>query len=169
MENDMAYTLEQIRELTVNDVMKTGVLAADADWSLDRLAEFLVDNNISGAPVTNREDKLIGVVSLTDIVRQNNQTQDNMVTDQAHDVYRYELERVMGHEELGGFHAQPESTVSVRDIMTPMVFSVAEHTPLQEVAEMMLKGGIHRVFVTHDSRLVGIVTTLDMLQVIRDI
>ena len=165
----MAYTLEQIRALTIEDIMKTELLAAEADWSLERLASFLVDNNISGAPVTNRDDELIGVVSLTDIVRQNNQTEGNTVTDQAHDVYRYELERVVGHDELGGFHAQPESTVSVQDIMTPMVFSVSEHTPLQEVAEMMLKGGIHRVFVTRDDRLVGIVTSLDMLQVIRDI
>ena len=165
----MAYTLEQIRALTINDVMKTEVLAAEADWSLDRLASFLVDNNISGAPVTDHQDKLIGVVSLTDIVRQNNQTEDNTITEQPHDVYRYELERVVGYEELGGFHTRPESTVSVRDIMTPMVFSVGEYTPLQEVAEMMLRGGIHRVFVTRDARLAGIVTSLDMLQVIRDI
>jgi len=33
----------------------------------------------------------------------------------------------------------------------------------------MLKGNIHRVFVTRDSKLIGVVTTLDMLKVIRDI
>jgi CBS domain-containing protein len=32
----------------------------------------------------------------------------------------------------------------------------------------MLKGGIHRVFVTRGNKLVGIVTTLDMLKIIRD-
>ena len=37
------------------------------------------------------------------------------------------------------------------------------------VADTMLKGRIHRVFVTRDRKLVGIVTALDMLQVIRDI
>jgi CBS domain-containing protein len=49
-----------------------------------------------------------------------------------------------------------------------MIFSVNEDTSVQEAADTMLKGGIHRVFVTRDSKLIGIVTALDMLQVIRD-
>jgi CBS domain-containing protein len=52
--------------------------------------------------------------------------------------------------------------------MTPMIFSVREDTSVQEVADTMLKGRIHRVFVTRDGKLTGIVTALDMLQVIRD-
>jgi CBS domain-containing protein len=46
---------------------------------------------------------------------------------------------------------------------------VDRDTSLQEIAETMLKGRIHRVFVTEDDKLTGIVTALDMLQVIRDI
>ena len=57
----------------------------------------------------------------------------------------------------------------VRDIMTPMIFSVTEDTRLQEVADTMLKGGIHRVFITDGTRLTGIATTLDLMQVLRDI
>ena len=48
----MNATQEKARNLTVSDVMNSEVLAAEADWPLDKLAEFLVDNNISGAPVT---------------------------------------------------------------------------------------------------------------------
>jgi CBS domain-containing protein len=50
-----------------------------------------------------------------------------------------------------------------------MIFSVSEDTSVQEVAETMLKGRIHRVFVTRENKLTGIVTALDMLKVIRDI
>jgi CBS domain-containing protein len=53
--------------------------------------------------------------------------------------------------------------------MTPMIFKVEEHTSVQEVAETMLRGRIHRVFVTRDNALTGIVTTLDMMQVIRNL
>jgi len=52
--------------------------------------------------------------------------------------------------------------------MTPMIFEVTEDARVQDVAETMLKGNIHRVFVTRDKKLTGIVTTLDMMQVIRD-
>lgn len=165
----MAYTLDQIRGMTVGDVMQREVLAAEADWSLETLADFLVDNNISGAPVTAKEDELIGVVSLTDIVRQKNVRDSSAEAGGAHDVYLYELERHIGQEELRVFHSQYDSPVLVRDIMTPMIFSVTEDTGLQEAADIMLKGGIHRVFITRGTRLIGIATTLDLLQVLRDI
>ncbi|MDH3899760.1 MAG: CBS domain-containing protein [Gammaproteobacteria bacterium] len=165
----MGYTLDQVRELTVSDVMQREILAADADWSLDMLTDFLVDNSISGAPVTENGDELVGVVSLTDIVRQNQLQDSNLDAGTSHDVYRYELERHIGHEELKIFHTQFESQVRVRDIMTPMIFSVSADTSLQEVAETMLRGRIHRVFVTSETKLTGIATTLDVLSVIRDI
>ena len=165
----MSDTRESVRGMTVNKVMRDEVLAVEAGWSLDQLADFLVDKSISGAPVTAADGQLIGVVSLTDIVRQSRlQDHDTGVND-THDVYLYELERRMSRDELRELHVQYETPALVRDIMTPMIFSVSENTSVQEVADTMLKGGIHRVFVTRDSKLIGIVTALDMLQVIRDI
>jgi len=166
-EKKMGYTLEQVRGMTVGDIMRSEVLAAEMDWSLETLADFLVDNSISGAPVTNEDGELVGVVSLTDIVRQSSMS--NSHTSSTHDVYLYELESRMSRDEIRVFHAQEDSTVRVSDIMTPMIFRVDRDTSLQEIAETMLKGRIHRVFVTEDDRLTGIVTALDMLQVIRDI
>jgi CBS domain-containing protein len=66
------------------------------------------------------------------------------------------------------FHTQYESPVQVREIMTPMIFNVSEDDSVQAVADTMLKGRIHRVFVTRGNLLTGIVTSLDMLQVIRN-
>lgn len=165
----MIDTLESVRETAVGKVMQHEVLAAAADWSLEQLADFLVDNGISGAPVIGADEQLIGVVSLTDIVRQSRLQDHAASRDDTHDVYLYELERRMGREELRELHIQYETPVQVRDIMTPMIFSVSENTSVQEVADVMLKGRIHRVFVTRDGRLAGIVTALDMLKVIRDL
>jgi CBS domain-containing protein len=165
----MNDTQTETRETTVSEVMRSEVLAVGADWPLDKLADFLIDNSISGAPVTDSEGELVGVVSLTDIVRQNRTTGATSGPDSTHDVYLYELERHMSEEEIRVFHTQYESPVQVVDIMTPMIFTVDEKTRVQEVAATMLKGNIHRVFVTRDNKLTGIVTTLDMLQVIRDL
>jgi len=165
----MAYTLEQVRGMTVGDIMRSEVLAAGADWSLESLGDFLIDNCISGAPVTTPDGELVGVVSMTDIVRQSSMSNSHHDGGITHDVYLYELESRMSREELRVFHEREDSTVRVSDIMTPMIFRVDSDTSLQEVAETMLKGRIHRVFVTEDGRLTGIVTALDMLRVIRDI
>ena len=165
----MANTQENTARMTVSDVMQREVLSVDADWPLDKLALFLTDNSISGAPVTGENGELIGVVSLTDLVRHNSMTDKDTDTNNTHDVYLYELERHVSNEELKLFHTQYESPVQVREIMTPMIFKVSEEDGVQEVADTMLKGRIHRVFVTNGTKLTGIVTALDMLQVIRNI
>jgi len=164
----MGSAKKKISKLTVKDVMQSEVMTVDADWPLDKLAGFLVDNSISGAPVTDEKGELVGVVSLTDLVRHNSMTEKDTETASTHDVYLYELERHMSHEELRVFHTQYESPIQVREIMTPMIFKVSEEDSLQDVAATMLKGRIHRVFVTRGSTLTGIVTALDMLQVIRN-
>jgi len=164
----MGKAKKKISKLTVKDVMQSEVLAVDADWPLDKLAGFLVDNSISGAPVTDEKGELVGVVSLTDLVRHSSMTEKDTEIASTHDVYLYELERHMSHEELRVFHTQYESPIQVREIMTPMIFKVSEEDSLQDVAATMLKGRIHRVFVTRGSTLTGIVTALDMLQVIRN-
>ncbi len=168
-EKMMSATQEIVREITVSDVMQREVLAAKADWSLEQLADFLVDNGISGAPVTAADDRLVGVVSLTDIVRQNRLQDQSTGREDTHDVYLFELDRRMSRDELREMHILFESSVQVRDIMTPAIISASEDTSVQDVADTMLRGRIHRVFVTRDGRLTGIVTALDMLKVIRDL
>ena len=164
----MSNPQNDARSMTVSDVMHREVLAVDADWSLEELAGFLVDNSISGAPVTENGE-LVGVVSMTDILRHGSLPGSAADKEDTHDIYLYDMERQLGHEDLRMFHTRTESSVQVRDIMTPMIFKVEEHTSVKEVAETMLRGRIHRVFVTRDNTLTGIVTTLDMMQVIRNL
>jgi len=164
----MNHAQQQAGVETISRVMQREVLAVEADWSLEKLAGFLVDNSISGAPVTDQDGELIGVVSLTDIVRQNSLPDSGVESGTAHDVYLYDLQRHLSQDELRVFHSSYESPVLVRDIMTPMIFKVNEEASVQEVADTMLRGRIHRVFVTRGNKLTGIVTALDMLQVIRD-
>lgn len=161
----MSEVSNNARNWTAAEVMQRDVLSAEADWSIEALANFLTDNHISGAPVTGTGGELIGVVSLTDVVRHGSMP-ENGATGETHDVYLYALERHMGQEEMRLFHTGAESPAKVRDIMTPMIFRIDEDTGVQEIADMMIRGGIHRVFVTEGSKLTGIVTALDLLKVV---
>ena len=155
-----------MRGLTASHFMTAEVLAVEADWSIERLSEFLIENSISGAPVQSKEGNLIGVVSLSDIVRYD--TQPEKDSQWPHDYYLHALERQCTREEATSFRIEAEPLKTVRAIMTPMIFQVTEDTPVQQVADMMIKNRIHRVFVTRDEKVVGIISTPDMLSVIRD-
>ena len=155
-----------MRGLTAKQVMTSEVLAVEADWSIERLSEFLIVNSISGSPVQSREGNLVGVVSLTDIVQ--HETQHEKDPQWPHDYYLHTLERQCAREEVASFRIEAEPLKTVRGIMTPMIFQVTEDTPVQQVADMMIKNRIHRVFVTREEKVVGIISTPDMLKVIRD-
>lgn len=108
----------------------------------------------------------IGVVSLTDIVQ--HETQPEKDREWPHDYYLHALERQYAREEVAGFQIETASFTMVRDIMTPVIFQVSEDTPVQKIADMMIKNYIHRVIVLHDEKIVGIISTPDMLKIIRD-
>ena len=155
-----------MRGLTAKQLMTSKVVAAQADWSIERLSEFLIVNSISGSPVQSKKGHLIGVVSLTDIVHY--ETQHEKDPQWPHDYYLHALERQCSREEAASFRIEVEPLKTVRAIMTPMIFQVTEHTPVQEVADMMIKNRIHRVFVTRNEKVIGIISTPDMPKVIRD-
>ncbi len=52
--------------------------------------------------------------------------------------------------------------------MTRELIAVASDQPVREVAQTMVSRGVHRVLVTAGRRLLGIVTTLDLVRAIAD-
>ena len=51
----------------------------------------------------------------------------------------------------------------VEQAMTPWSVSFEEDTPVKEIARQMLAKRIHRVIITREGALCGIVTSMDML------
>lgn len=158
-----------MKKQLAKDIMNPDILAVGMDWSIDQLADYLIENSISGAPVISHDGKLHGVVSLTDIVRYKSIPVTSADHFDPHDYYIHTNERRYSPTEIESLNIEAESLVTVREIMTPMTFKVNEETGLQQVADAMLRGGIHRVFVTRDEVLVGIITTMDMLEAIRSL
>jgi acetoin utilization protein AcuB len=89
-------------------------------------------------PVTEN-DKLVGMVSLIDFMRA------------IHTATLDDTEVV--------YHA-----LCVKDIMTENPVSMAENTPIKEVAEILAKGQFHSIVITENDAVKGIVTTADLLR-----
>ncbi|MCG2777713.1 MAG: CBS domain-containing protein [Desulfobacterales bacterium] len=157
-----------MKRLTAKDVMNKDVLSVGMDWSVEYLTDFLVENGISGAPVTSEGGKLVGVVSLTDIVRHNSLPGKDSRLNSPYDYYRHGLEHQYAKEDIRSLSIETEQLDTVRDIMTPMIFDVNEDMKVKQVADTMIRGRIHRVFVTREGKLTGVITTVDMLEVIRN-
>jgi len=153
---------------TVKEIMISPVLAAQEDWSMEELTEYLIANNVSGAPVESASGEVVGVVSMTDIVRYVNFPVREQEAHDVHEFFLSSIGRQYALEELQAFRVGSDTQVTVRDLMTEMVFAVDENATVQDVADTMIRGNIHRVLVTNGKQVVGIVAALDLVKVVRD-
>ena len=56
--------------LTAQDIMTKDVITARKDMSVKELAQLLHDKKISGVPVVDDQDNLIGIVTENDLIDQ---------------------------------------------------------------------------------------------------
>jgi CBS domain-containing protein len=54
----------------------------------------------------------------------------------------------------------------VRDIMTPHPLTVSPDTEVREAAQQMLYADVHRLFVVDGDRVVGVISTTDIMRAI---
>lgn len=145
----------------VSAVMTARVLAVRPDVSLEALADLLLDRGIGGAPVVDEAGRPVGVVSKTDLMREHlmaGETGESVTPG-------WHPSRAHFQVEVGrGFHGAA-APASVADVMTPTAFTLSEDAPVAEAAALMAFEGVHRVpVVGGDGRVVGIVTSLDVLR-----
>lgn len=157
----------QTATLTARDVMNVDVLTVQADCTVRELVAFLSLHQISGAPVTDRDGKLVGVVSVTDVAQSDVERPDLVVDRSNPGAAVREWQQLMNPEDLLQLHVENDDLL-VGDIMTPAVYTVPEDTPVAKIAEMMVAGHIHRLFVTRQRRVVGIVTSLDLVKLLKE-
>jgi CBS domain-containing protein len=155
-----------MKYLTAKHVMNPHVISVPVDWTIEELAQFLIDKAITGAPVVDANGKFVGVVSLTDIVRHDSLAELELRADEPHDYYMHGWEDRLAPEDISSFHVEEKPQAYVRDIMTPLIFKVDESTSIQEIADTMIGGRVHRLLVTRAGKIIGIVTTMDLLKVI---
>jgi CBS domain-containing protein len=141
----------------VADLMTKDVFAVAPETSLIAAARLLANRHISGAPVVDPTGRVIGVVTLADLIDPDRSRSDRLGTS----LYYY---RAHGRLQIAHGEAPVTAEGIVSDVMSPFVLSVSGQSPLIDAVRLMLADDVHRLFVLEGGRLVGIVTTMDILR-----
>lgn len=147
------------------DIMTPSVKAVPASWTMDHLARFLTENEITGSPVIDESGDIIGIATLKDIA-EFRWSSDRKP--RAWSKLTQEEQKEARRLRMAILEEMTRLPVEVRDIMTPQVFSVDEATPVRDIAEIMMEEHVHRIFVAKNGKISGIITTYDMLKLISD-
>jgi CBS domain-containing protein len=179
------------RDMTpaIRDVMTREVLTVAPETTLRDAVELLAFNHLSGAPVLDGQ-RLVGVITASDLL-EFAATSPGVPTmrEELEDVIEWPQtsveEEVDGGDESGatffadmwedagadaaermGTPGGPEWSLYddhvVGEVMTRNVLTLPSSASLRAAAEMMQEHRIHRVVITDDGAVVGIVSALDI-------
>jgi CBS domain-containing protein len=129
-------------------------LTLRADDSVDDAMSFLLRHSISGAPVVDANNVLIGFVSSFDFLQK--------------EAFGGALLPMEGSRDQIEKYVQAAQKIcgqNVRDIMSPVVTTLTPEIPMREAAEIMSNARLHRLpVVDSDNKVVGILSSADVMR-----
>ncbi len=146
--------------LTSKDIMTRSVITVKKETSVKELALILTKNRISGAVVVNDQDKVIGIVTESDLIFQNKKLHIPSVV-AILDAYFF-----LEHPDKMEQEIQKMAGATVGDIYTKDVVTVKEDTTIAEIATIMSERHVHTLPVLKDDTLVGIIGKKDIIKTI---
>lgn len=144
----------------VQAVMQTQVVTLRPEMNARDAERLLTEHRLTGAPVVDDAQRVLGVVSHTDLVRLDAQPPSTASAGAF-------FSDVPEYDDLGDLPAD-ETLVLIETIMTRTLRTVGPSDPLTHAARLMRQHGIHRLLVVEDQRLCGIVSSLDLLVAIEE-
>ena len=126
--------------MRVAELMQKDVKAVRPDVSVADVIASLADAHVSGVPVVDRHGQMLGVISSSDVMVQEAEADDT------------EARTTL-----------LESTMA-QDIMTPHPLTIDPNADVREAAREMLYAEVHRLFVVEHGKLVGVISTSDIVR-----
>jgi CBS domain-containing protein len=135
--------------------MKTDLIVVQDSAPLSEVERVLAEDRVSGAPVVNGAGKVVGVVSMRDLVERYANDPDarsRRGTSSETDA------------DLDSYDVPTDSEATAADVMTGDVHWIPSSAGLAEVAREMTRLGVHRLLVRDGNQYVGLVGTMDVLR-----
>jgi CBS domain-containing protein len=151
---------------TARDVMTTKVISITGDETLQEAIDLMDRHNISGLPVTDAQNMLIGIISNTDIIHYSQKVNVVPLFDPSG--------WISPHTDINDLASIRRgidllARTKVSKLMKKKVYTASEKTPLIEIARLMSRRQINRVpIVNREGKLTGIITRADMVRSIAD-
>ena len=126
---------------TVESVMTVSPVVISEEEAIAGVAELLAGYQISGLPVVDTDDRLVGVISQTDLIR----LQGASIP-------------------WTGWHG-----LIVRDLMTWPAQTIGETASLDDAGRQMTAAGVHRLIVVDGEQApIGVISESDLVREIAD-
>ncbi len=137
------------------DIMTRDVISVKRDADVHEAGRLLIKNRISGMPVVDNENRVVGILSTSDLLALAGIPRGHVFNDV---VMKYILHNPAPQHRAGK---------SVGEIMNTSVITATSDTSVSHIAEILDKKAITRVpVVDSERRLEGIVSRSDVIRIV---
>ena len=137
------------------DIMTTDVIVANKNDIIANVANLLIKEKIGGLPVVDEENKVVGIISETDIMKKESHVDSPRMLNFIFldDMKKFE-------DEMRAIAAY-----KVEDLMSKDIITVNENDTFDYVANVMINKSINRVPVVDENNfLKGIICRYDIIK-----
>ncbi|MGB0599127.1 MAG: HPP family protein [Rubripirellula sp.] len=150
-----------IHSQRVRDIMSRDVVTVRAGDTIHEALTLMGENRVSVLPVVNNQDHCVGILSTSDLV--------DMTRDIDDDIMHLDLVDPSSKRFLLDRLTHSLGNESVQSFMSEMVATVGLETSIGTATRVMLRNRIHHLpVVDENARLMGILSTLDILGEVAD-
>ncbi len=146
---------------TARDFMQKDMVLLQADAPIQEAIDLFEDYHISGAAVVDGAGEPVGVISETDILRRDSVRGRGP---SAPPKSRISVDLDQEDEEIDESIYENLNSDTVGDYMTTRLVAVEPDAAFQDICALLSDESIHRVFVVENKKIVGIITTTDIVK-----
>ena len=141
------------------DIMTTDVIVAKNGDTIANVAKILISGKIGGLPVIDEENKVIGIISETDIIKKEKRAHSTPFINV--------LEGIIFLDDINKMEKDLRDIAAykVEELMSKNIVKVNEDQGFDDVANIMIKKSINRVpVVDENNTLKGIICRYDIIK-----
>ena len=146
-------------KVLAKDIMTKEVITVNADDTIEKVAQLMLNHHVSGMPVVDGEGKLVGIISEGDLL-----IQDKEIKAPAMTVF---LGGIIYFENPSRFNKELKRIIALKvsELMSQKVYSVGPEDPIEKVIKIMSEKEVNRVPVLDDNkRVLGIISRQDIIK-----
>ncbi|MFC1667088.1 CBS domain-containing protein [Candidatus Omnitrophota bacterium] len=140
--------------MKVKEIMTKDIISVTPQTPLKELANIIKEKRIHGVPVLNEDGVLVGVVTLTDMLKILQRI-----------AYWSEIEKAKPELGIKEALVKEKEDASVGANMTTLVRTVKEDDDIEKALTLMCKHNVHTIPVLKDGKLAGIVGASDIVKI----
>ncbi|TYQ16782.1 UNVERIFIED_CONTAM: CBS-domain-containing membrane protein [Acetivibrio alkalicellulosi] len=146
--------------MKAKDIMSRDVITVKKDATVEEIAQILTEKNISGVPVVDDNNKILGIVTEKDMLYKNVEPHFPPVVEI--------LGGLVFLKSVKKYNEELKKLVATKaeEIMTKKVITVDEDHDIDSIAVLMVEKDVKRIPVVKDSVLVGIISRADIVRYI---